>query len=196
MRKFLITGTTSSGKTTLLNSVSSLFKRTTLHQDIGIVREVARPLLRLHPEYETNPLFQELLFMAQVGREAQAATRGYHYLLCDRGSLDIIVFSQVFGHPIQSEWVAHLQQYEAIFVCQPDFELQVTPLQQQVSQRDWQEFRLRWQAQLFSTLEQLQLQSVVLEGQPDIRVKRFLEELSYRHQSVEGGSYAAAYKEQ
>lgn len=196
MRKFLITGATSSGKTTLLRSVAELLKRYDLDQRIGMVRELARPILRLHPEYETNPLFQDLLFMAQLGREAQAEAKGSEYLLCDRGSLDIVVFARIFGQPVKAEWLEHLRSYEIIFVCQADFPLQITTLQQQVSSRDWSEFRTKWQAELFTTLQELQIKPFILEGNPETRLRKFLGELSYRHQQgVEGSMVSPLIKE-
>jgi nicotinamide riboside kinase len=125
--------------------------------------------------------------MAQLGREYQAEQKGYQYLLCDRGSLDIVVFSRLFGHPLQPEWLDHLHSYEGVFVCQPDFPLQVTPLQAQVSQRDWQVFREEWQALLYEVLAELNIESVILQGDPETRLRKFLGDLSLRHQQgIEG----------
>lgn len=114
VKKFLITGTFESGKTTL----TSLFRDI---PSIAVVEEVARDILSVNPNLATDPIFHEINFAEQLHREKDAETSGAHVILCERGILDIIAYANVFQHPIDPQWIQALQnRYDMIFIFNKD----------------------------------------------------------------------------
>lgn len=114
MKKFLITGTFESGKTTL----TSLFKNT---PGVTVVKEVARDILAVNPNFAADPIFHEINFAEQLRREKNAEASGAHVILCERGILDIIAYANVFQHPVDPQWNHALQnRYDKIFVFNKD----------------------------------------------------------------------------
>lgn len=114
MKKFLITGTFESGKTTL----TSLFRNT---PGVAIVEEVARDILSVNPNLATEPIFHELNFAEQLRRERNAEASSAHVILCERGILDIIAYANVFQHPVDPQWNQALQnRYDKIFIFNKD----------------------------------------------------------------------------
>lgn len=114
MKKFLITGTFESGKTTL----TSLFKNT---PGVTVVKEVARDILSVNPTLAADPLFHEINFEEQLRREKNAEVSGEYVALCERGILDIIAYANVFQHPVDLRWIQALQnRYDKIFIFNKD----------------------------------------------------------------------------
>lgn len=114
----VLTGTLSSGKTTLLDELR-------MHPLVLVVDEVARELLKDDPKAELDPKLQDRLFEEQIKRESmaqeQAVTEGKRLIILDRGIIDIIAYSEVLGHTVKEEWVRSLNsRYDHIFVFNKD----------------------------------------------------------------------------
>jgi nicotinamide riboside kinase len=107
--KLLFTGTFETGKTTLL-------KRFFNDNQIEIVPETARDLLVDNPHLELLPGFQDILFAEQVKREKLAEKKKKPIIICDRGTLDIIAFSEVLGHKVKPQWKDSIKgRYDFVF---------------------------------------------------------------------------------
>lgn len=113
--KILVTGTLRAGKTTLLTELSQ-------RHDVIIVREVAQDLIDQYGYEITQVLeFQDMVFSEQLRREKEAMNSGTEFVICDRGTVDIVAFSSIIGHPIKPEWEAALfNRYQAIVICDKD----------------------------------------------------------------------------
>lgn len=132
--KILFTGTTSSGKSTLLN-----YLKGSKISNVLFIPEIAREILSKSLELERNPRLQDIIFAEQIRREKEGETQGYQVLICDRGSLDIIAYSRMFGHTIKPEWEEWTKTYTEILV----FNHKDIPLNTTLYPpgRDWSEFR-------------------------------------------------------
>jgi nicotinamide riboside kinase len=113
--KILVTGTLRSGKTTLLKELAQ-------DSQITVVREVAQDLIDIHGYGITQvPEFQDMVFAEQLQREIEAEKKGTRFIVCDRGTIDIVAFSQIIGHEIKPEWLASLhQRYDAAAIFNKD----------------------------------------------------------------------------
>lgn len=110
MQKYLFTGTSDSGKTTLASHF-------TADPRISVVKEVARDILRANPELATDPFFNTLNYAEQIRREKEAEDSGSSLIICDRGVLDIVVYATVFNNPINPGWVGAMQnRYNRVFL--------------------------------------------------------------------------------
>lgn len=114
MNRILLTGTLSTGKTTMLNHLKNL-------RGVYIVEEVARQLVEKNPTLEKEPFLQDILFREQVRKEeetiAEARSKRINNIFFDRGVLDIIAYSKFFGHTLKPEWFASMQgRYDHILL--------------------------------------------------------------------------------
>lgn len=134
--KILLTGTIHVGKTTLLDALV-----TTKLSNVVIVPETARNLLSQNPKLEKDPNLQDILFAEQVRRERDA-TSDSSVVVCDRGALDIIAHSRLFGHEIRPEWLQWLQTYDLTFLLNKD-DVSFSGENRAFSdpERDWIQFR-------------------------------------------------------
>lgn len=117
IKKILFTGTFSSGKTTLLKEFED-------HKGIIVVNEVARDLLHADPSLEVVPHFQDLIFEEQIKREKEAVAtaqrEGKQLILLDRGIIDIVAYSLVFGYKVQHQWISESHnRYDLAFIFDP-----------------------------------------------------------------------------
>jgi predicted ATPase len=137
MIKIVVTGTTSAGKTTLLEKLSRRM------QNCVFVPEVARDLLTTNPELIHDPQFQDIVFQEQTQREIDAAVKKPAAIFCDRGALDIVAHARIFGVPVKPEWVAWAQSAydKVLWLNKNDIPFQETPLQTRLGTIDWQHFR-------------------------------------------------------
>ena len=105
--KILFTGTFETGKSTLLNLFAD-------DPRVLIIPETPRDLLKDNPALEVDPRFQDMIFEEQMKRELAAEEKaqkeGRRAILCDRGIVDIIAYSQVFDYELQDLWVEAAQE--------------------------------------------------------------------------------------
>ncbi|MEX2012853.1 MAG: ATP-binding protein [Candidatus Levyibacteriota bacterium] len=134
--KILLTGTIHVGKSTLLNSLESAEL-----PNVVIVPEIAREILSQNPELEKDPNLQDILFAEQVRREREA-TSNDSIAICDRGVLDIVAHSKLFGHEIKPEWLQWLRTYDLTFLLNKD-DVPFSGENRAFSdpERDWIQFR-------------------------------------------------------
>lgn len=181
MHKILLTGSTSVGKTTLLETI----KNSKL--PIACIPEIAREILENDPDIEKSPFLQDIIFSEQMKREKEAMANGSPYILCDRGSLDIIAFSNLFNIAIKKEWIEWTKTYDRIFLLDPlDINFQLTPLQMQLSERNWVEHRMEIHHQIVATLNELNFPYSLLSGSIDTRSEVIKSLLWEQQKSVEG----------
>ncbi len=105
--KVVLTGTFSSGKTTLLD----LFQNQAF-----IIPEVAKEIIDNQPDFFNKPELQPIILTEQLRREQEAERTRNNLIICDRGIIDIIVYSRYFGHP-EPKIPFH---YDHIFLCSPE----------------------------------------------------------------------------
>jgi len=158
MKKILLTGTTSSGKTTLLKSIASSTQnlKFSSKQKVIVIHEYARELLTLHPELKNDPQLQDMLFAEHLQREIKAAEQKPDLIICDRGALDICAHARWFGLDIKPEWLSWAQDaYDYVFhLDKTDIAFEVTELQKKldpgadwVSSREELEQHITWAVQ-------------------------------------------------
>ncbi len=174
MTKILFTGTTSSGKTTLLRH----FKANS-RVGVTVIDEVARPILENHPELLKSPQLQSIIFAEQTRLEKEAAAAGAGVILCDRGSVDVLAHAKLFGQELLPEWRTWSQQeYDQIYLLdQKDIRFQRTPLQQHLEEQDWGKFRMDLEAQLHLTLAECGLAYTILSGSVEHRIAQVEEKI-------------------
>ncbi len=162
--KILFTGTTSSGKSTLLNHLKSSKKPNVL-----FIPEIAREILSKSLELEKDPRLQDIIFAEQIRREREGEAQGYHVLICDRGSLDIIAYSRMFGHTIKPEWEEWTKTYTEILV----FNHKDIPLNTTLYPpgRDWSEFRDSLAGHIEAVLKDYSLPFRLVSGMVEQRVE-------------------------
>ncbi len=165
--KILITGTTSVGKSTLLE----LLKKQQ-HPNVHIIDEIARKVLDQEIEVvsqnnpDQKPDLQDFLFAKQIQEEIHAE-QSAKVTVCDRGVLDNIAHALLFAVPIKQEWIDWCQTYDKIFVLYRDKEgipFEITDLQRKIGDRDWVKFRNDLDTQIYHALQLCRLPHEVLRG--------------------------------
>lgn len=135
--KVVFTGTTSSGKTTLLNALK---QKNFPH--VVCISEIADSVLRQQPGIEKTPEFQDLLFSKQVMAEQEAERSGAEVVFCDRSIIDNIAHALLFQHPVKQEWVDWCHTYSYVYIFnKDDIQFKVTELQKSLDKRNWYQFR-------------------------------------------------------
>lgn len=169
MKKILLTGTTSSGKSTMWQ-----FLKDQPLKNIIFIEEIARELLLKYPGIEQDPAFQTLLFAEQVKREQEAAEQEPELLICDRGSVDIVAHAHLFGQAVQPEWYDWSQTYDyALYFEMHDISFETTDLQKRISkQRDWQTFRVQLDEHIRAALRQSCLPYHMISGTHEERQQK------------------------
>jgi predicted ATPase len=176
-RKILVTGTTTSGKTTILEAVTELE-----WPGVVVVREAATDVLRQQPGIEKTAEFQDVLFAEQVKREREAmATAEVDTVLCDRGVLDnlahILMFSAWAGTEAEfkPEWLSWCVMYDEVWLLDKDDidYREPTELQASIdSQRDWAFFRDELDEYLRVVIGELRLPWVMIQGTVEERLRQ------------------------
>lgn len=192
MKKILLTGTTTTGKTTLLNAFSrknaELQKLAHPHKKIILIPEVAEEVLRQRPGLEKDPQFQDILFEQQVHREIAAETQHPDFIICDRGVLDILAHSALFGHEIKQEWkdwTAHAYD-QVLILDKNDIDYEVTELQRQIGERDWSAFRDALDDSILQAVHESKLPWQKISGTVEERLKKLERILEQPNLSLEG----------
>lgn len=169
--KILLTGSIQVGKTTLLNRLAGM--------DISgviCVSEVARDIMNRSPESfvvpgkpEVFPNMGDVIFNEQVRRETRAEKSGAKVILCDRGSLDIITHTVLFGGAINPEWKDRISSYDQIFLFNKNdvpFDSSSYP-----PGRDWAKFRDDLDVVTKSVLADYSLSYDILSGTEQTRAE-------------------------
>lgn len=157
--KILLTGTIHVGKTALLNALESAKL-----PNVVIVPEIARDVLSQNQNLEKDPNLQDILFTEQVRREKET-TSDSSVAVCDRGALDIIAHSRLFGHEIKPEWLQWLQTYDLTFLLNKD-DVPFSGENRAFSdpERDWVQFRNALDDHIKLTLIESSLKYELLSG--------------------------------
>lgn len=160
MRHILLTGTFSAGKTTVLELFDTSVQR---------IPEVARELLTQNPNLIALPEFQEMILAEQLKREVMSKESQAEVVICDRGTLDVIVYSRYFGHPEPQVEV----QYDHIYLCSPEgVPCAYGP--------EAESMRAQLHQLFLEVLAEKQLPFTVLEGLPSTRYQRIAVDLQLR----------------
>lgn len=180
--KILLTGTIHVGKTTLLEEL----KRKGL-PNVGFVPEIAREMLTENPQLEKDPHLQDILFDEQVRREEETQ-RNNSLVVCDRGSLDIIAHSRLFGHTVRKPWEDWLNTYTKIFLLSK-LDVSFSGDNRAFSDpgRDWLQFRESLNTHIESVLADYSLAYEFLAGSIDRRIDKVSSVIGNMHQGIEGG---------
>lgn len=88
--------------------------------EIYTIEETARDILVNHPELQEKKEFQSFLLEEQLRLEQEAEIKGFPIIVCDRGWIDVLVFSRYFGHQLDKEFLSRFKPYDGIFLCSPE----------------------------------------------------------------------------
>ena len=166
--KILLTGTTTSGKTTLIEGL----KAKNL-PGIVFIEEEARKFLEQNPGLEKDPQLQDMLFTKQVTVEQEAVKRRPKIIVCDRGIPDNIAHALLFGQAVKEEWKEWARTYDEIFLFNSaDINYQQpTELQQKIdSGRDWIKYRQDLDRCILLALQECGLNYKLLNGNVEERL--------------------------
>ena len=172
--KVLFTGTICVGKTTLLNRL-----RSERIEGCVLIDEVARKLLEQKPELERKSDFQEL----------HALSSNPRLIICDRGSVDIVAYTRLFGHPVKPEWLAWCHTYDKVFFLNKEdvpFNDDVIKADLHYDKgRNWIDFRDSVERQIIDVLSDFQIPYSVLNGSIDQRFLRISKEMDHLRTQLE-----------
>ena len=164
--KILLTGTIATGKSTLLDLLQER-----KYPNVSYVPEIARTVLKQHPEYEKRSDFQDILFNAQVKQESDSNG----LVFCDRGSLDIVAHARMFGHPVKKQWVDWGKTYDKIYVLDhSDIAFDAKRDRLGLEGRDWGEYRDNLRSEIDTAIKELGGTVDIIGGTPEERTS-FLE---------------------
>lgn len=171
----LVTGTLDSGKTTLLNEVGK-------YPYVEVVKEVAQDLIDQYGYQITqDPEFQDIVFAEQLAREKHAQDSGKSFIICDRGTVDIVGFCRVIGVPVKPEWQAALfNRYDRVAIFNKN-DINFKPEAYQVD-FDMTEYRDRVDQSIRSVLAEIHITPSEIRGTHERRIRQFsqlLSELSF-----------------
>lgn len=185
--KVILVGTTSSGKTTLLNA---------LREEFFIIPEIAEELLRLHPELLYLPDFQSELNRRQIAKELQVAEGLQNKLeptiICDSGVVANLAYSKLYGQPVDPTWVDWaVASYQQVYLLnsQDIHYEKTTPLQEQLGGdiAHWKKQREKIDLHIQLTLWELNIPHFILSGTVEERatqVRRDAEAFWRKHQET------------
>lgn len=161
--KILLTGTIHVGKTTLLERL-----KTTPNRQVTYIPELARELMNNKPNLVTIPGKDGILpgladysFAEQTRRE-QAATEESTHVVCDRGIVDLITHTRLFGKHEKPEWIDWTRTYDQIYLLEPT-DIPLNTEGYPVG-RDWFKFRDQLDEQTRGFLDEQQLKYFCLSG--------------------------------
>lgn len=158
MKKVLLTGTISVGKTTLFDAIDK-------SDDIVKIPEAARRILQDVPNLRLTPYFQRALLLEQYFLENEAKKANNALTVCDRGYIDVEAYSRFLGHPIDSNLISSFEPYDLIFYCHPEG---TPPLLTEIpNEKELVDESLR------NLLSELSTPVVTLKGQTSERLQQF-----------------------
>lgn len=162
--KILLTGSIYVGKTTILNRL-----RGDPPPRVLFLPELARELMNRRPEAVTIPGKAGILpglgdyhFAEQTRREREALSSGARHVVCDRGIVDLVTHTRLFGGREREEWLDWTNTYNRIYLLETvgiPFNDQGYP-----PGRDWQKFRDDLDYETRKLLDQRQLEYFCLQG--------------------------------
>ena|SRR3989344_4960633 len=182
--KILLTGTTTSGKTILIEGL----KAKNL-PGIVFIEEEARKFLEQNPGLERDPQLQDMLFTKQVTVEQEAVKRRPKIIVCDRGIPDNIAHALLFGQAVKEEWKEWARTYDEIFLFNSaDINYQQpTELQQKIdSGRDWIKYRQDLDRCILLALQECGLNYKLLNGNVEERLSTIEGVIKTYITSIEG----------
>lgn len=174
----LLTGTTSSGKTTLLEACLTQYG-----EKIVVVPELYRELDRLSsPVLQLSGLaLQVTLARMQLKREEKAVYQG-QCIVADRGLIDVLAHALIFEVTLPDEFflavAVSCQHYHPVFVCDPsDIEFTdstLTPLQVSLNPDFyyWQQLRAELHQATLEVLSLLDMKFEMVSGDVPARVEQ------------------------
>ena len=183
--KVLLTGTTTSGKTTLIDNLKK-------RKEPGIVyiEEEARKFLEQNPGIEKDPQLQDMLFLRQVSVEQRAIESLARIIICDRGVPDTIAHALLFGQNIKDEWREWAKTYDEVFLFNPaDINyIQPTELQMKIDpKRDWIKYRQDLDIHILRALQECGLTHHMLKGTIEERLLVVENMITTRVRTADGG---------
>lgn len=166
--KILLTGTIYTGKTTLLQALKTMGL-----PNLTTVPEIAREVLSQNPKLEKDPNLQDILFSEQVKREQEALSAST-FVVCDRGALDIIAHSKLFGHVIRPEWTEWVKTYDLVFLLNKN-DIPFSGENRAFSdlRREWIAFREQLDRYIKLTLDENRVLYETLSGNLESRLDYF-----------------------
>lgn len=176
--KILLTGSIHVGKTTILDRL-----RSNSPDDIIYLSELARELMNSRPESVIVPGKLGILpglgdyhFAEQTRREKEAVNSGARHVVCDRGIVDLITHSRIFGGKDREEWLDWTRTYNRIYLL----ETAGVPFNEQGYPPgiDWLKFREEYEIGTRRFLDEQQLEYYCLRGaleEKELIIRRSLE---------------------
>lgn len=180
--KVLFTGSIYVGKTTTLDRLKSNSPPSIIY-----IPELARELMNSRPELVIVPGKPGILpglgdyhFAEQARREKEAEGNGALHVVCDRGIVDLITHTRIFGGKERKEWIEWTKTYNRIYL----FETAGIPFNEQgyPPGRNWQHFREQLDSETRRFLDEQQLVYFCLGGSIDSKesiIRRALEGNTY-----------------
>lgn len=179
--KILLTGTTSCGKTTLLEHLKRV-----VPPNVSFIDEIARQILseeadRLRKaDVDLNPDLQDRLFEKQIEAEIATEKHNTQVTICDRGVLDNIAHALMFGIAIKREWLDWSQSYDKVYVLnKEEIPFHQTQLQKNLGDRNWSKFRDDLDRSIRIALQECGLPYQLLSGTLEQRLKIVSDEISH-----------------
>jgi len=165
--KVLLTGTFDAGKTTIAEILARV-------PGVHVIPEYARELIARGGDLWRRPEFQEMVLTEQLRREAAAELRTEDLIVCDRGTVDVACFSQLFGHPYDADLLLSGARYDLIFVFSPD-DIAADHLPPHMKQARWE-----LEEVIETLLNHAGLPYCVIKGSTKARVGQLLDRLADR----------------
>lgn len=188
--KILLTGSVHVGKTTLLNRL-----KTQSPPGVVYIPELARELMESRPDLVSKPGEKGVLpglgdyhFAEQTRREKEAVSSGALHVLCDRGIVDLIIHSRIFGGKEKGEWIDWVRTYGRIFLLETEgipFNPQGYP-----EGVDWEKFRPEYEIGTRRFLDEQGLPYFSLRGlleDKELIIRRSLEGRVYNPETERRG---------
>jgi len=165
--KILLTGSIHVGKTTLLERLKSNSPR-----GVAYIPELARELMKSRPDLANVPGKDGILpglgdyhFAEQTRRETDASLTGSRHIVCDRGIVDLVTHTRIFGGRDRQHWLDWTRSYDKIYLMETTgITLDSTGYP---PGRDWHKFRDQLDAETRKLLDEQQLEYFCLRGPLD-----------------------------
>lgn len=188
-RKILITGTVSSGKTTLLRQFQN-------RHGIYVIEETARDIMQKQI-FNDAATIQQAIYEEQLHREDEAEimtrVQGKSIILCDRGIIDIIAYSKLLGYQVPDSWkVTCKDRYDFAFVLSKD-NFPYFPLNNEGFYISL-EFRNQIDTEIRATISRFGVPSIGIHGSLEERIHLVESIIQPYLRSIEGGRKNPEYE--
>ncbi len=172
-QKIAFVGTSCVGKTTLVDSLRTQFKK---DPRVAFVGEAARAYFSTHPgipeEQRFSALHQGNIQNIQFGMELDARNNGASTIICDRSVLDAVVYASAHGDEGSEElYLAYkfwVPSYSRIYLLDP----KDVPYEQDDIRIESEETRLKNHEEFLKTFSQLKIPYELLSGTVKERLAR------------------------